>query len=197
MDEQDSFISDTGRVQNALANILPQNTHYFVDAKKNEDMGSEVFSYEDTVISELPLHHRTSSLKGNCLTYSSSGSKLQSAGEDCESKLMPLCFREMGASDLAFINDQCGNCSDFTVTPTCNKWEKLEDFYEVGDPFKVTGAEICTDICGPLVRKDKEYCGVSLKFLSQSGAQGVTMSVHRSHLIVSRSPAITDTLVIL
>ena len=175
MDEKDSFISDGGKVQNALANVLPQDTSYFVDAQKNEDLGSEAFSYEDTDISELPLHHKTSSSKGNCLTYSKSGSELLSAGEDCESKLMPLCFREMGASDLTFVNDQCDNCDDYSVTPTCNRWEKLEDFYEKGDPFKVTGFEICTDICGPLVRRDKEYCEVSLQFLSHSGSQGVTI----------------------
>lgn len=167
MDELDSFINDTGSVQNALANVLPQSTHYYVDAKKNEDLGSGVFSYGDTVLSELPLHHKTSSSKGNCLSYSSSGSTLQSAGGDCESKLMPLCFRDMGASDLDFINDQCSNCDDFSETPNCDKWEKLEDFYEVGDPFKVTGLEICTDLCGPLVRKDKEYCSVSFKFSFQ------------------------------
>ena len=166
MDEQDSFISDIGRVQKALANVLPKYTKYYVDAKKNEDLGSKVFSYEDTEISELPLHHKTSSSKGNCLTYSTLlGETLQSTGEDCNSKLMPLCFREMGASDLDFINDQCGNCNDFSVTPTCRKWEKLENFYEIGDPFQVTGAEICTDICGPLVRRNKEYCRVSFQFL--------------------------------
>ena len=120
MNEQGSFIDDMGSVQNALASVLPQNTQYYVDAKKNENIGSEVFSYEDITynniaISELPLHHKTTSSKGNCLTYSKSGSTLQSSGEDCESKLMPLCFREMGASDLDFINDQCGNCDDYSA----------------------------------------------------------------------------------
>ena len=152
-------------VQDALAKILPQNTNYYVDAMKNEDSGS--FGYEDTEISNFTLHHKTLSSTGNCLTYSSYSTSdgvvsLQSAGEDCESKLMPLCFREIGASDLDFINDQCGDCDDFSVTPTCNKWEKLEDFYEAGDTFKVTGAEICTDMCGPSVQKDQEYCSVSL-----------------------------------
>ena len=162
MDEQNNQISDTGIVQNALASVLPPNTHFYVDARKNED-GSEVFTYEDTEISEIPLHHQTLSSTGNCLTYSTSDSTtLQSAGEDCEAKLMPLCFRHIGKSDLTFINDQCGDCDDFSVTPTCNKWEKLEDYYEAGDPFKVKGAEICTDMCGPSVRKDKEYCSVSL-----------------------------------
>ena len=160
MDEENDQISDIGSVQDALAKILPRNTNYYVDAMKKEDSGS--FSYEDTEISNFTLHHKTLSSTGNCLTYSSSGLSLQSAGEDCESKLMPLCFRYIGASDLTFINDQCGDCDDFSVTPTCNKWEKLEDFYEEGDPFKVTGAEICTDMCGPSVRKDKEYCSVSL-----------------------------------
>ena len=74
---------------------------------------------------------------------------------------MPLCFRDIGDSDLSFINDQCGECDDFSATPTCNKWEKLENCYEAGDPFKVTGVEICTDICGPSVREDQEYCTVS------------------------------------
>merc|ERR1712037_364175 len=71
---------------------------------------------------------------------------------------MPLCFREVGASDLDFINEQCGDCNDFSATPTCNKWEKLEDCYEDGDAFKVTGVEICTDICGPVVPRGNEYC---------------------------------------
>ena len=166
MNEQDSLIADTGKVQDALAKVLPQNTQYYVDAMKNEDFGSELFSYEDTVISELPLYHNTSSSKGNCLTYSRSGSTLHSAGEDCESKLMPLCFREIGASDLDFINAQCGNCEDFSRTPNCNKWEKLEDAYKPGDPFKVIeGLEICTDMCGPKVRRDEEYCSVSFAIL--------------------------------
>ena len=167
MNEQNNHINDTGIVQIALASVLPPNTHFYVDARKNED-GSEVFTYEDTEISEFSLHHKTLSSTGNCLTYSSPGSTLsrdhitlQSAGVDCEAELMPLCFREMGKSDLEFINDQCGDCDDFSVTPTCYKWEKLEDYYEVGDPFKVTGIEICTDMCGPYVRKDKEYCNVS------------------------------------
>ena len=176
MEEDNNRINDTGKVQNALASVLPLNTNYYVDARKNED-GSEVFTYEDTEISEIPLHHKTSSSPsstGNCLTYASSGptlnqidSTLQSAGEDCESELMPLCFREMGSSDLEFINDQCGDCDDFSVTPTCNKWEKLEDYYEEGDAFFVPGAEICTDVCGPYVRRDQEYCNVSLQFLFQ------------------------------
>ena len=164
MDEQNNHINDMGIVQNALASVLPPNTHFYVDAR-NED-GSDVFTYEDTEISDIQLHHKTSITPstGNCLTYSASGLSLQSAGEDCESELMPLCFRYIGASDLTFINDQCGDCDDFSVTPTCNKWEKLEDYYEVGDPFRVTGAEICTDVCGPYVRRDKEYCSVSLQF---------------------------------
>ena len=156
------FFTLKKEIQNALASVLPPNTHFYVDAR-NED-GSEVFIYEDTEISDIPLHHKTSSSTGNCLTYSASGSTLKSAGKDCEAKLMPLCFREMGKSDLDFINDQCGDCNDFSVTPTCNKWEKLEDYYEEGDPFKVTGAEICTDVCGPYVRRDQEYCSVSLQF---------------------------------
>ena len=161
---QDNLISDFGKVQNALAELLPPNTKYYVDAKKNESLSESfghVYSYEDTHISKLPLHHLTSSSEGNCLTYSKSGSTLQSAGEDCEAKLMPLCFRDIGDSDLSFINDQCGECDDFSATPTCNKWEKLENCYEAGDPFKVTGVEICTDICGPSVREDQEYCSVS------------------------------------
>ena len=166
MDEIDNFISDVGNVQKALAKILPPNTQYYVDAMKNESFGSEFYNYmdityKDTVISEFSLHHKTSSSKGNCLTYSSSGSELQSAGEDCESKLMPLCFRYIGASDLTFINDQCGNCDDISVTPTCNKWEKLEDSYETGDPYRLDGIEICTDMCGPPLRKGQEYCSVS------------------------------------
>ena len=164
MNEENHQISDTGIVQNALARVIPQNTHFYVDARKNED-GSEIFTYEDTEVSDIQLHHKTSIAPstGNCLTYSASGSSLQSAGEDCEAELMPLCFREMGKSDLEFINNQCGDCDDFSVTPTCNKWEKLEDYYEVGDPFKVTGTEICTDMCGPYVKRDKEYCSVSLR----------------------------------
>ena len=169
---QDNLISDMGKVQDALAKVLPPYTKYYVDAKKNESLsesfGSAVFSYEDTHISKLPLHHLTSSSTGNCLTYSSSpvprvhnSFTLQSAGEDCDAKHMPLCFREVGASDLSYINDQCSNCDDWTVFPTCSKWEKLEDYYEEGDPFKVTGVEICTDICGPRVWKYQDYCYVS------------------------------------
>ena len=82
MDEIDNFISDVGNVQKALAKILPPNTQYYVDAMKNESFGSEFYNYmdityKDTVISEFSLHHKTSSSKGNCLTYSSSGSELQ------------------------------------------------------------------------------------------------------------------------
>lgn len=173
----DNIIDYMGKVQDALAKIIPLNTYYYVDAKKNESLsessGSEIYSYADTEISELPLHHRTySQSEGNCLTYSSSSSSssssgyiLESVGVDCESKLMPLCFREIGASDLAFINDQCGDCNDFSETPSCNKWSKLNSIYEPGDPFKVTSdsdIEICTDMCGPLVRKEQQYCSVSL-----------------------------------
>ena len=163
---QDNLIDDMGKVQDALAKILPPYTKYYVDAKKNESLSAilgYVYSYEDTHISKLPLHHLTSPSEGNCLTYSKTagGETLQTAGEDCETKLMPLCFRDIGDSDLSFINDQCGECDDFSVTPTCNKWEKLEDCYEAGDPFQVTGVEICTDMCGPLVREDQEYCSVS------------------------------------
>ena len=167
---QDNLISYMGKVQDALANKLLPYTYYYVDAKKNESLsesfGSELYSYADTEISELPLHHITySQSEGNCLTYSSSSSssgyKLESVGMDCESKLMPLCFRDIGTSDLAFINDQCGDCDDFSETPSCNKWSNLEDCYEPGDPFKVT-AEICTDMCGPLVREEQQYCSVSL-----------------------------------
>ena len=162
MNEMNNVIHDEGNVQKALAKILLPNTQYYVDAMKNESFGSEFYSYNDTEVSEFSLHHKALSSKGNCLTYSRSGSELQSAGEDCESKLMPLCFRYIGASDLTFINDQCSNCDDISVTPTCIKWEKLEDSYENGDPFKVKGLEICTDMCGPLVWKDQEYCSVSL-----------------------------------
>ena len=184
---QDNLIDDVGAVQNALANLLLPDTHYYVDAKKNEmlrsTLGSAVYSYEDTEedtqLSNGPLHHKASSSDGNCLTYSSTttidyddyyyyyynnyyptSSSLQSVGVDCESKLQPLCFREVGVSDLSFINEQCGNCDDLSVTPTCHKWETLEDSYEQGDAFKVTGVEICTDMCGPKVRQENEYCSV-------------------------------------
>ena len=167
--EQDNLIDDIGAVQNALANLLLPDTHYYVDAKKNEmlsaSLGSAVYSYvnteEDTQLSKAPLHHKASSSDGNCLTYSSTlSNELQSVGVDCESKLQPLCFREVGVSDLSFINEQCGNCDDLSVTPTCHKWETLEDSYEQGDAFKVTGVEICTDMCGPKVRQENEYCSV-------------------------------------
>ena len=161
----ENLIDDMGKVQDALAKLLPPNTKYYVDAKKNESLsesfGSAFYSYEDTHRSKLQLHHETTSSEGNCLTYSKSGSTLQSAGEDCEAKHMPLCFREIGASDLSYINDQCSKCDAFSVTPTCDKWEKLEDYYKVGDRFKVTGVEICTDLCGPRVRNYEEYCNVS------------------------------------
>ena len=163
---QDNLVHDIGAVQNKLASILPPDSHFYVDAKKNDtlsaSLGFAVYSYENTE-EETQLHHKTSSSDGNCLTYSSTLSNgLQSVGVDCESKLMPLCFREVGASDLSFINEQCGDCNDFSVTPTCNKWEKLEDYYEQGDAFKVTGLDICTDLCGPKVRKRNEYCLVGL-----------------------------------
>ena len=172
--QQDNLINNIGNVQEALAKILPQDTYYYVDAKKNESLsesyGSELYSYADTEISKLPLHHVTTTYlqsEGNCLTYSksssSSDSKLESVGVDCESKLMPLCFRDIGASDLSFINDQCGDCDDFSETPSCNKWSTLEECYEPGDPFKVVSdVKICTDMCGPLVREEQEYCSVSL-----------------------------------
>ena len=94
---QDNLIDDMGKVQDALAKLLPPNTKYYVDAKKNESLsesfGSAFYSYEDTHRSKLQLHHETTSSEGNCLTYSKSiDSTLQSAGEDCEAKLMPLCF---------------------------------------------------------------------------------------------------------
>ena len=181
-DEQDNLIDDDdiGAVQDALANILLPDIHYYVDAKKNEvlsaSLGSAVYSYEDieedTELAKAPLHHKASSSDGECLTYSlTSSNTLQSAGVDCESKLMPLCFREIGASDLTFINDQCGNCDDLAVTPTCHKWEKLEDYYEEGDAFQVTGVEICTDLCGPKVRETNEYCSVGLILLLHFDSQ--------------------------
>ena len=176
--EQDNLIDDIGAVQNALANLLLPDTHYYVDAKKNEmlssSLGSSVYSYvnteEDTQLSKAPLHHKASSSDGNCLTYSSTlSNELQSVGVDCESKLQPLCFREVGVSDLSFINEQCGNCDDLSVTPTCHKWETLEDSYEQGDAFKVTGGpQICTDICGPMVAEanvNDNYCSVGLTLL--------------------------------
>ena len=166
--EQDYLIDDMGVVQNALASILPPDTHYYVNAEKNESLtaslGSAVYSYEntedETQLSTAPLHHKASSSNGKCLTYSSKSSPLQSVGVDCETKLMPLCFREVGSSDLDFINEQCGDCNDFSVTPSCNKWERLEDISEEGDAFTVWGLEICTDMCGPKVRQENEYCSV-------------------------------------
>ena len=185
--EQDYLIDDMGVVQNALASILPPDTHYYVNAEKNESLtaslGSAVYSYEntedETQLSKAPLHHMASSSNGNCLTYSSTlstttttdefgttiptvSSSLQSVGVDCESKLQPLCFREVAASDLEFINEQCSDCNDPSVTPTCNKWEKMENLYEVGDTFIVTWMEICIDVCGPEVRQANEYCSVGL-----------------------------------
>ena len=171
--EQDNLIDDIGKVQDALAKILPSDTKYYVDAMKNESLtailGSAVYSYENTeeesLLSKGELHHMASSSDGNCLTYSSTPSNaLQSVGVDCESKLMPLCFRKIGASDLDFINEQCDDCSDFSTIPICNKWEKLEDYYEQGDAFKVTGGpQICTDLCGPAVEPQfGDYCSVAL-----------------------------------
>jgi len=177
---QDHIIYDIGdtydTVQNALAQVLPPDTQYYVDAMKNENLtvilGSAVYSYEDTEgetqLSKGELHHKASSSDGNCLTYSSivtgvnsdnsQVKALQSVGVDCDSKLMPLCFREVGTSDLTFINEQCGECDDLSATPTCNKWVDLEDCYEEGDSFKVEGWKICTDVCGPAVRKETAYC---------------------------------------
>ena len=173
--EQDHLIDDIGMVQKALAGILPLDTNYYVDAMKNENLsailGSAVYSYEntalDTQLSKDELHHKASSSDGNCLTYSSTPSnELQSAGVDCESKLMPLCFRKVGASDLDFINEQCDDCSAFSTTPTCNKWESLQDAYEQGDAFEVMGGPlICTDICGPVVSEAIDYCWVGLNLL--------------------------------
>ena len=175
--EQDHIIYDMGNtfdtVQYALAQVLPPNTFYYVDAMKNESLsdilGSAVYSYENTEVetqlSKEQLHHKATSSDGNCLTYSSTiTGALQSAGVDCESKLMPLCFREVGTSDLDFINEQCDDCSDFSTIPICNKWEKLEDYYEQGDAFKVTGGpQICTDLCGPAVEPQfGDYCSVAL-----------------------------------
>ena len=46
------------------------------------------------------------------------------------------------------------------VSPTCNQWTDLEGFEENGDGFKISGAQICTDICGPEVPFENEYCKV-------------------------------------
>ena len=123
--DHDSLINDMGAVQDALAELLPKDTQYYVNAEKNESLsaklGYAVYSYENTeeesLLSKGELHHKASSSDGNCLTFSSTGglqsNALQSAGVDCESKLMPLCFRKVGASDLDFINEQCDDCSVF------------------------------------------------------------------------------------
>ena len=116
MDENKAdVITDTGKMQNALAKILPPGVSFYVGAKK--PVGSGYFSFEDTVVSNLSLHHKISSStsSGSCLTYSSSGNTLVSAGSDCEAKLLPLCIRETGTSDLTFVNNQCGNCDDVEV----------------------------------------------------------------------------------
>merc|ERR1711879_695564 len=93
---------------------------------------------------------------GDCLTFSAVGGALQSAGVDCDTQLMPLCFRESGASDLSFFNNQCSQCSDTTAEPSCHQWVNLEN-YPTKD-FTITGAEICVKPCGPPVPFEDEYC---------------------------------------
>ena len=110
-------ITDAGRIQTALAGILPADVRFYVDAERlKNEARSQYFIYKDTDGSNAPLYHKTtSSSSGDCLTFTSSGLTISSAGNDCQEKLFPLCFRETGASDLAFVNKQCGNCDDVEV----------------------------------------------------------------------------------
>ena len=155
MNENENVVSDTGNVQSALASILPQQMQFYVNGIKKED---DLYSYEDTNFSNNTLYHKASTSGGGCLTFSSVGGSLQSVGVDCDTQLMPLCFRETSASDLSFLNEQCNECSNVLAEPSCHKWVDLEDYPT--STFKITGAQICTQPCGPRVAFKNQYCKV-------------------------------------
>ena len=155
-DVNDNIIADTGRIQSALVSVLPQGTQFYVNAMKEGDL----YNYEDTAIADNTVSHNAATSEGDCLTYSAVGGTLQSAGVDCQTNLMPLCFREIGKSDLSFLNKQCSECSETTATPSCHQWVDLEDYFEEGDDFTIKGVEICTKPCGPPVTYEDTYCQV-------------------------------------
>ena len=160
MNEATKIIVDEGKIQSALASVLPQGSKFYVNAMKKEN---DLYSYEDTRISSETLYHKAAISNGECLTFSSiegDSPTLQSAGVDCDTKLMPLCFRETGVSDLSFLNKQCSQCGSVTAGVSCHEWRDLEDYYQEGDPFKITGAEICVKPCGPKASFDEQYCQV-------------------------------------
>ena len=157
-ENSNNVVGDLGKVQSALASALPQYTKFYVDAMKD---GDDLYSYEDTEVSNNTLYHKAAASSGDCLTFSAVGGALQSAGVDCDTQLMPLCFRESGASDLSFFNNQCSQCSDTTAVPSCHQWVNLEN-YPTKD-FTIKGAEICVKPCGPPVPFEDEYCQVRHK----------------------------------
>ena len=100
-----NVVDDEGELQSALARGLPQGTMFYVNAIQNKDHPL-LFSYEDTEISSSTLHHSAPASGGECLTFSAVDGALVSAGVDCDTKLMPLCFRETAVSDLSFLNKE-------------------------------------------------------------------------------------------
>ena len=100
-----NVVDDLGEVQSALARGLPQGTMFYVNAIQNKDHPL-LFSYEDTEISSSTLHHSAPASGGKCLTFSAVDGALVSAGVDCDTRLMPLCFRETAVSDLSFLNKE-------------------------------------------------------------------------------------------
>ena len=155
-ENSNNVVGDLGKVQAALASALPQYTKFYVDAMKD---GDDLYSYEDTEVSNNTLYHKAAAASsGDCLTFSAVGGALHSAGVDCDTELMPLCFRETSASDLSFLNEQCTECSNVLAEPSCHKWVDLEDYPT--STFKITGAQICTQPCGPRVAFKNQYCKV-------------------------------------
>ena len=150
------LMSDSGALQQELAELIQGQGTFFVDARRKESIstGQALFEYEKDPDNDLEIKHLSFG-SGECLVFSASdGENMTSTGVDCNSKHKPLCFSKPNI----LIDEICQFCPQNGPT-RCMRWTNLDEYEEyVKDKgyLQVKNAKICTQPCGALTTGKKE-----------------------------------------
>ena len=165
------LMSDSGALQQELAELIQGQGTFFVDARRKESIstGQALFEYEKDPDNDLEIKHLSFG-SGECLVFSASGEIVTSTGVDCNSKHKPLCFSKPNI----LIDEICQFCPQNGPT-RCLKWTNLDEYEEFVNGTEnlfdedeayltVANAKICTQPCGALTtgksREKKAICEV-------------------------------------